>query len=288
MWPVNPQITMIETAPMKAQAVPRTAEVFRAAMRKASWTRQKMSPLSGFSPGFRLLALVAMATIASLEQCGLRVLPRNYSRKLKNARRNDDFRLWRSPTTPSRFPGLPCQAGLGSQFRACSWHEEIDPKKTRLRSTSSLRDLASREREPSSQLKALPWSLIASQTKGQNSRPLSNHSASNRNRSASIGSHNLGNPNTCTLVGWSKAETNWSRARIQGLFSSGANKESLGLRSIDLMQLSMDSSNLAEGNSMRIGGAVCQTRLKQSIRSQHHWPSSSQLVTLCNSFTLTR
>lgn len=81
MRPVSPQITMTETAPMKAQAVPRTAEVFRAAMRKASWTRQKMSRLSGFSRGFRLLALVAMATIASLEQCGLRVFLRDYSRK---------------------------------------------------------------------------------------------------------------------------------------------------------------------------------------------------------------
>ena len=80
MRPVSPQITMTETAPMKAQAVPRTAEVFRAAMRKASWNRQKMSCLSGFSRDFRLLALVAMATIASLEQCGLRVFLRDYSR----------------------------------------------------------------------------------------------------------------------------------------------------------------------------------------------------------------
>lgn len=84
MRPLNPQITMTDTAPMKAQAVPRTAEVFRAAMRKASWTRQKMSRLSGFSRGFRLLALVAMATIASLEQCGLRVFLRDYSRVQKN------------------------------------------------------------------------------------------------------------------------------------------------------------------------------------------------------------
>jgi len=40
-----------------------------------------MSRLSGFSRGLRLLALVAMATIASLEQCGLRVFLRDYSRK---------------------------------------------------------------------------------------------------------------------------------------------------------------------------------------------------------------
>jgi len=39
-----------------------------------------MSRLSGFSRGLRLLALVAMATIASLEQCGLRVFLRDYSR----------------------------------------------------------------------------------------------------------------------------------------------------------------------------------------------------------------
>jgi hypothetical protein len=36
MWPVNAQMTITVTAPMKAQAVPKTLEVFLAAIRKAS------------------------------------------------------------------------------------------------------------------------------------------------------------------------------------------------------------------------------------------------------------
>jgi hypothetical protein len=141
---------------MKAQAVPRTAEVLRAATRKASWTRQKMSRLSGFSRGFRLLALVAMATIASLEQCGLRVFLRDYSRKQMKLRGSMTIFTYDRAYNTVPISKFALSSGVKSQFCAGNSHEAIDLKKTRLRSTSSLLRLASREGEPSSELKALP------------------------------------------------------------------------------------------------------------------------------------
>jgi hypothetical protein len=73
MWPLKPQMMMIASAIMKAQADPRTLEILRAATRKASWTRQKMSRSSCFSRGFPLLfCLVAIAIIKSREERVLR------------------------------------------------------------------------------------------------------------------------------------------------------------------------------------------------------------------------
>src|SRR4029453_13337352 len=104
MWPVNPQITMTETAPMNAHAVPRTPEVFLAATRNASWTRQKMFRFSGFSRDFRLFAFMAMAITRLLPQGGLRVFLRDYSRMQMKLR-------GLLPYLSSR-----CQAGLSPQF----------------------------------------------------------------------------------------------------------------------------------------------------------------------------
>ena len=58
-----------------------------------------------------------------------------------------------------------------------------------------------------------------------------------------------------------------------------------GLRSIDLTQPSIDSSNSAEGNFLRKGSPVCHTRVKLSNCTQHHWPSSSQLAMSCKLLT---
>jgi hypothetical protein len=94
-------------------------------------------------------------------------------------------------------------SGAKSTIRGTQLTRGNRPEKTRLRSTSSSLGLTSRQGAPSAVLttESLSCSLIVSQTKGQNSRPLSYHSSSNRNRSASTGSDNLGNLNSCTLDG---------------------------------------------------------------------------------------